>query len=95
MKEFDAAEIAQNDGAVDFVLDSANTWQNIKVYSVDKAGNTDESQISNMRVIVTSNVWVQFIHNTVALVITILIILAIAAAAIWFFVIGKRKKEQE
>ena len=95
VKEFDAAEIAQNDGAVDFVLDSANTWQNIKVYSVDKAGNTDESQISNMRVIVTSNVWVQFIHNTVALVITILIILAIAAAAIWFFVIGKRKKEQE
>lgn len=93
--EYDASKIAKGNGTVEFTVKSADKWQNVKVYSVDKAGNTDKKEMNSMRVIVTSSLWVQFTHNTPVLVGTILAIVAIAVAAVWFFVIRKKEEEDQ
>ena len=93
--EYDSNEISGSSGAIDLVIGSADKWQNVKIYSVDKAGNTDEEDqtTGSMRVIVTSNLWVQFINNTPLLVGVIALLVCVAGGCIWFFIFAKRKKE--
>lgn len=93
--EYDSNEISGSSGAIDLVIGSADKWQNVKIYSVDKAGNTDEEDqtTGSMRVIVTSNLWVQFINNTPLLAGVIALLACAAGGCIWFFIFAKRKKE--
>ncbi len=95
--EFDSSEISGSSGTVDLIINSANKWQNVKIYSVDKAGNTDkeEQEGNSMRVIITSNLWVQFVNNTPLLIGVIALLAVIAGGCIWFFVVAKRKKDEE
>lgn len=93
--EFAEKDINNGNGTVELNLSSANRWQNVKIYAVDKAGNTDEKEMKPMRVIITSNVLVQYINNIPLLVGSIIAVILSAAGAWWILFGSKKRKEQE
>ena len=73
-------------------MSNSNSRQDVRAVAVDAAGNTSETEIR--RVLVTSNLFVQFYSNTPLLAGSIAGIVVIAAA-LWYFLIFKRKKKEE
>ncbi|MEG1138518.1 MAG: hypothetical protein RSD97_08230 [Lachnospiraceae bacterium] len=54
-------DIDKNNGVIKMDVDSSNTWQDIKVVSLDAAGNQAETK--DVRFLITTNLLVQFISN--------------------------------
>lgn len=79
-------------GEVTYTMSNSNSRQDVRAVAVDAAGNTSETEIR--RVLVTSNLFVQFYSNTPLLAGSIAGIVVIAAA-LWYFLIFKRKKKEE
>lgn len=59
--EFTEEELENGYGVVTQAVRSAGNWQNVKAVAVDAAGNTSESE--TFRVLVTSDLWIQFYRN--------------------------------
>lgn len=59
--EFTEEELENGYGVVTQAVRSAGNWQNVKAVAVDAAGNTSESEM--FRVLVTSDLWIQFYRN--------------------------------
>lgn len=86
----------------DYVLNESKDRQNVVIVVTDMAGNvtrTDSEDFSpvydfNSNILVSTSFWARYIHNPVAIVITVVVIL-IAAGAIWYIVAGKKKKAQQ
>ena len=89
---YSAEELQSAGGEVLYTLSNSNSRQTVRAVAVDAAGNTAETEIS--RVLVTSNLFVQFYSNTPLLAGSIAGVVVIAAA-IWYFLIFKRKKDEE
>ena len=85
-------ELAENNGIMNYMLKAASNWQSLRFVAVDKAGNRKESDI--LRCLLTTNVWIQFINNRVALYGTFLLV-ALAGGACYFIFAKRRKKNQE
>lgn len=90
---FDAKDIQAAGGELTYTMNSSNSRQDIKAVATDAAGNTAEAEIT--RVLLTSNLFVQFYSNTPLLVGTIVGVVVIAGGLLWFFLIFKRKKNEE
>ena len=91
--EFDAAAIEAADGKLTLTAKSANRWQKMSVTAVDAAGNEQKSE--EIRFLVTANILVQYFMNK-ALFFGSLAVLAVLAVGGWrFYVIGKRRKDEE
>ncbi|HJC33924.1 MAG TPA: Ig-like domain-containing protein [Candidatus Mediterraneibacter faecipullorum] len=90
---FDAKDIQAAGGELTYTMNSSNSRQDIKAVATDAAGNTAEAEIT--RVLLTSNLFVQFYSNTPLLVGTIVGVVVIAGGLLWFFLIFKRKKDEE
>lgn len=90
---FDAKDIQAAGGELTYTMNSSNSRQDIKAVATDAAGNTAEAEIT--RVLLTSNLFVQFYSNTPLLVGTIAGVVVIAGGLLWFFLIFKRKKDEE
>lgn len=58
---YDAKTLAEANGQVTYEAKSQNDWQKLSVVVIDQSGNEGEQEISFL---LTSNLWIQFIHNT-------------------------------
>ncbi len=92
-QSYDAKDIQAAGGELTYTMSSSNSRQDIKAVATDAAGNTAEAEIT--RVLLTSNLFVQFYSNTPLLVGTIVGVVVIAGGLLWFFLIFKRKKDEE
>ena len=84
-------EFEVNDGMIRYAMKSASHWQNLRVVSVDKAGNRKESD--TIRCLLTPNILVQFINNRPLFFGTLSF--AALAAVLIYFILAKRKKKEE
>lgn len=57
---FSEEELAQSKGLITYEAQSKNKWQTLQVELLDKAGNPAKSDV---RYLLTSNLWIQYIHN--------------------------------
>lgn len=85
---YDAKEILKQNGEIPFSLADSSNWQEIKAVATDAAGNTAET--SEIRVLITANLLVQFYRNT-PLVVGSSVGLA-ALAAVLIILISRKKK---
>lgn len=88
---YTAAEIAETNGKLSFIVGSSNEWQTMKVTAFDAAGNEKETE--ELRFLITANIFVQFYMNKPLLYGSIVILLG--AGGIWWFLAAKRKKKNE
>lgn len=84
---FNTAEINEVDGKITMDIESENQWQAIKVTVVDAAGN--ETVADELKVLVTANLFVQFVSNRIMLCSTLGVVGTGTAA--WWFILRKRK----
>lgn len=58
---FDMSEIQDSDGILTLIAESKNTWQTVRVFGMDMAGN--ETYSEEITFLVTPNIFVQFYRN--------------------------------
>lgn len=92
VKTYRTKEIEKNNGAVVYTIENSNAFQNITAVAKDAAGN--ETETSSYRVLVTSNLFVQYYSNKPLLIGSIIAVVLIAGGICWF-IIAKRKKQEE
>ena len=78
------------EGDIELRIKSLNHKQSVQIKAIDAAGNVTE--LSSPRFLLTTNVFVQFINNTAAIVFTA-IVLALTAAIV-IVLIQRRKKKK-
>ena len=91
-KTYSAKEIQKQKGEIPFSLESSSNWQEIKAVATDAAGN--QADTSEIRVLITANLLVQFYRNT-PLVVGSSVGLAAVAAALAVFLTKKKKSSQK
>ena len=90
VQNFNAKEVAKNDGNMSYILHESDKWQTLKVVTVDAAGNQGESE--EIKVLVSSNWFTRFINGIWSkIAIGIVAIISI----LLFFLFGKRRKKKE
>ncbi len=96
-REYNADELAENKGEILIDIESSQSLQTMDIIAVDAANNsTDDSEDSRVHFsnfLITTNFWIQFVNNTVALIISISVILLLVAATV-FIVIKKRSNNK-
>lgn len=85
---FNTAQINEVDGKITMDIESDNQWQVIKVTVVDAAGNMTVAD--ELSVLVTANLFVQFVSNQAVLYGT-LGVAGVGAFAVWWFIFRKKK----
>lgn len=88
-KSYKSKELVKENGKVTYTLGSSDNWQNIQVSVTDAAGNKAETELC--KVLVTSNVIVQFYRNTMAVVITLVVLVGIALIIL---LLAKRRRDK-
>ena len=91
-KTYSAKEIQKQKGEIPFSLESSSNWQEIKAVATDAAGN--QADTSEIRVLITANLLVQFYRNT-PLVVGSSVGLAAVVAALAVFLTKKKKSSQK
>ncbi len=87
-------ELAQSDGTVTWLAASRNNWQNFEVIAKDKAGNRTQS--TGVRFLLTSNLFIQYTHNTPAVLGTVAAVICFVGIIVILLWRRKEKdKEQE
>lgn len=86
---YDEDALVQAAGTVTYQAVSKNDWQILRVVATDKAGNQSEQQV---RFLLTSNLWIQYIHNTPLLIGT-----GVGAVVLigLLILLGKKRREKE
>lgn len=92
--EYDSNDISAT-GDLELAVANAQKWQDVKVYSVDKAGNSDKDEVDPLTILVSADNWVLFINDTPLVVGTSVSAAAVAGGLFWFFFIWKRRKDDE
>lgn len=90
-QRYTAEQIGQSKGEITYTIKNASSFQDIRAVAVDAAGN--EAETEHFRVLVTSNLLIQYYSNKPLFIGSIIAVVAIAGI-IWFLV-AKRKKERE
>ncbi|MCD8333638.1 MAG: Ig-like domain-containing protein, partial [Clostridiales bacterium] len=91
------------DGAFTYTMSSKDTRQTLVVTATDAAGNESAfmslvdadgnlTEASEVRYLLTTNLWIQFRSNKVLVAVSITGIAA-AAAVIWWFLFGKKRTD--
>lgn len=88
-KSYKSKELVKKNGKVTYTLGSSDNWQNIQVSVTDAAGNKAETELC--KVLVTSNVIVQFYRNTMAVVVTLVVLVGIALIIL---LLAKRRRDE-
>lgn len=91
VQSYDGEDILKQKGELPFTLGSSSNWQKLSAVATDAAGNTAET--SEYRVLITSNLLVQFYRNTPLVIGSSVSILAVAALLI--LLLSKKKKKAE
>lgn len=92
-KSYDEGTIREAGGELIYTIGNASGFQSIKAVARDAAGN--EAETESFRVLVTSNLLIQYINNTPLLVGSIAAVLLIAGGVIYFVIIKRKKDKQE
>ena len=92
-EEYSQKEIEQKNGELTYTIGNDNDSQDVLVVATDLAGN--EGSSDEQSVLVTANLFVQFINNTPLLIGTIVALVAIAGGLVWFFLVFKKRKEEQ
>ena len=90
VQNFNAKEVAKNDGNMSYILHESDKWQTLKVVTVDAAGNQGESE--EIKVLVSSNWFTRFINGIWSKIAIGFIGLLLF---LLFLLFGKRKKKEE
>ena len=90
VQDFNAKEVAKNDGNMSYILHESDKWQTLKVVTVDAAGNQGESE--EIKVLVSSNWFTRFINGIWSKIAIGFIGLLLF---LLFLLFGKRKKKEE
>lgn len=85
---YEEEALAETAGTVTYQAESKNNWQELKVVTEDKAGNRTEQEV---RFLLTTNLWIQYIHNTPLVIGTV----AGACGLISLLILWKRRKKSE
>lgn len=85
--QYDAQALQQAGGSVQYQAKAANHWQELKVVSVDVAGNV--SSETTIRYLLTGNLLVQYYNNKPIFYGSLIVL---AAVAIFIILLFKRKK---
>lgn len=85
---YEEEELAETAGTVTYQAESKNNWQELKVVTEDKAGNRTEQEV---RFLLTTNLWIQYIHNTPLVIGTV----AVIAGFIFLLILWKRRKKSK
>ena len=84
---YEAEDLAElENGEIPLTVSASNEWQDMVAVAYDAAGN--ESGEANVRFLLTSNVFVQFINSLWAILIALVVI-----AAIIFFIVKRRRDD--
>lgn len=85
-------ELAESNYQFDYRLTSKDARQTVQVVAYDKAGNQSDAKANEYSVLVTSNLWIQFINSWLAIAIAVIVV---ALVVIWIIFLVKRKKDRE
>lgn len=91
VEEYTQEQIEQVNGALTYTIGNSNNRQDIQVVAVDLAGN--EGTSDEQAVLITSNLFIQYINNTPLLIGSIAAVVIIAGGLLWFFLIFKKRKK--
>lgn len=88
----DGVELQANVSGDTFTIEipESDSKQTLEIYATDAAGNVARTEIKD--ILVTSSMFIRFIHNTAALVTTIILLLLLLALAV-FMVIHRRRSK--
>ena len=84
---YDAQQLEENGGKLTYNVLSKNDWQTMTVTVTDMAGNTTRTE--EVRFLLTTNMLVQYLHNTPAIVATV-----IGVGCLGFVVFGAIKRRR-
>lgn len=90
-QDYQRWEIEQMNGVLTYTIGNSTEPQSVQVTAVDLAGNQGISETSE--VVVSTNLFVQYINNTPLVIGSIVAAVIIAGGLIWFFLIFKRRKK--
>lgn len=81
ISEYTKEELKECYGIIQKSISSSNQWQTIKISAVDSAGNVTHAD--EIRILITSNIWVQFYMNKTLFLGTVAGIVTLLGFTIW------------
>lgn len=93
VETFDQEMIQESGGKLTYTINSSSSPQLVEAVAVDKAGNEAVSEAHT--VLVSANLFVQYINNTPLLIGSIILLLVIAGAVCYIVIIRKRREQQK
>lgn len=84
-------DVKEAGGKIVYTLNSSNSKQKVKAVAVDMADN--EASSDNHNILITTNLFIQYINNKPLFIGSIIALVLIAGGAIYFFVFRRKKSE--
>ena len=84
-------DVKEAGGKIVYTLNSSNSKQKVKAVAVDMADN--EATSDNHNILITTNLFIQYINNKPLFIGSIIALVLIAGGAIYFFVFRRKKSE--
>lgn len=84
-------DVKEAGGKIVYILNSSNSKQKVKAVAVDMADN--EATSDNHNILITTNLFIQYINNKPLFIGSIIALVLIAGGAIYFFVFRRKKSE--
>ena len=84
-------DVKEAGGKIVYTLNSSNSKQKVKAVAVDMADN--EATSDNHNILITANLFIQYINNKPLFIGSIIALVLIAGGAIYFFVFRRKKSE--
>lgn len=84
-------DVKEAGGKIVYTLNSSNSKQKVKAVAVDMADN--EANSDNHTILITTNLFIQYINNKPLFIGSIIALVLIAGGAIYFFVFRRKKSE--
>lgn len=84
-------DVKEAGGKIVYTLNSSNSKQKVKAVAVDMADN--EANSDNHNILITTNLFIQYINNKPLFIGSIIALVLIAGGAIYFFVFRRKKSE--
>lgn len=84
-------DVKEAGGKIVYTLNSSNSKQKVKAVAVDMADN--EANSDNHNILITTNLFIQYINNKPLFIGSIIALVLIAGGVIYFFVFRRKKSE--